>query len=208
MKEVITESDIREAQRQRKESISVKADSIITPAARDAAKKAGIAIVLKSQEADTGAHQKSQSGQVVIGSDHGGFEMKEMLRPFIESLGFQVEDVGTKSDAAVDYPDFAARVAREVAQGTAWRGIIVDAVGVGSAMAANKIPGIRAAVGYNGFAARSCREHNDANILTLGGRLIGSELAKEMVRIFLTTEFAGGRHQPRVDKIMALEQKS
>lgn len=207
MKKVITEHDIREAIRQHKSTVVVSSDSLVTPAARDAAKSFSVRLTEGEPSKPGRTAREKPGGLVVIGSDHGGFQLKSILLPFIESLGYQVEDVGTTSEDAVDYPDFAEKVAGRVAQKTAWRGIMIDAVGVGSAMAANKISTIRAAVGYNIFAARSSREHNDANVLTLGGRMIGSELAKEMVRVFLTTEFGGGRHQPRVDKIMALESK-
>jgi len=207
MKKIITENDVREARQQHQTVLTAHPQALITPSAQDAAKLYGIRIV-KAVTVNPDAENTAAGGSVVIGSDHGGFQLKQILIPFIESLGYPVQDIGTHSEDAVDYPDFAEKVARAVAEKTAWRGIMLDAVGVGSAMAANKIPGIRAAVGYNILSARSSREHNDANLLTLGGRIIGSELAKEMVRAFLTTEFAGGRHQPRVDKIMALERRS
>lgn len=208
MKKVITEKHIREASQQQKLSLEINTQTIVTPAARDAAKSFGIKLIKVGASKNSSTVSKNETRLVVIGSDHGGFQLKEILRPFIESLGYQVKDIGTISEAPVDYPDFAEQVARWVARNSAWRGIMIDAVGVASAMVANKIPGIRAAVGYNIFSAKSSREHNDSNILTLGGRLIGSELAKEMVRVFLTTEFAGGRHQPRVDKIMAIETRA
>ena len=207
MKKLITEKHIQEASQQRKSTLEVNAQTLITPAAKDAAKALGIKLIMEGVRKHQPTVSTHEAGLVVIGSDHGGFQLKEVLRPFIEALGYQVQDIGTASEDPVDYPDFAEQVARWVARKSAWRGIMIDAVGVGSAMVANKIPGIRAAVGYNIFSAKSSREHNDANVLTLGGRLIGSELAKEMVRVFLATEFGGGRHQPRVDKIMAIETK-
>jgi len=117
-----------------------------------------------------------------------------------------VRDLGTDSKAAVDYPDFAAAVARAVAAGEAWRGIVVDAAGIGSAIAANKVPGVRAASCYDSTTARNSREHNDANVLTLGARLLAPETAREIVALWLETPFAGGRHQRRLDKIIALER--
>jgi len=144
-------------------------------------------------------------GVVAIGSDHGGYELKEYLKRFLTDLGYQVQDVGTHSADPVDYPDFARAVAEAVASGGAWRGIIADAAGIGSAMAANKIPGVRAALCYDRATARNSREHNDANVLTLGARLISPEVARELTAVWLQTKFAGGRHQKRVDKIVALE---
>lgn len=144
--------------------------------------------------------------KIAIGSDHGGYELKEKLRPWIEQLGFEVLDLGTHSIEACDYPDFALRVALSVAGGTTDFGIMIDSVGIASSIVCNKVPGIRAAHCYNGLTASSAREHNDANILTLGGKLIGEMLAKEIVRTFLLTEFAGGRHKRRVDKTKAIER--
>ena len=144
--------------------------------------------------------------RVAIGADHGGFPMKEQLKALLAELGYRVQDLGTHSTAAVDYPDFAAAVARAVAGGRAWRGIMVDGAGIGSAMAANKVRGVRAAMCYDVTTAHNAREHNDANLLTLGGTLIGPRLAAEIVRTFLTTEFAGGRHAPRVAKIDRLDE--
>jgi len=143
---------------------------------------------------------------VALGSDHAGFELKQSLKRHLEEWGYDVHDLGTDSPRPVDYPDFAAAVAREVAAEKAWRGIIADAVGIGSAMAANKMPGVRAALCYDQATARSSREHNDANVLTLGARMTSPEVAREIVAVWLGTEFAGGRHQRRVEKISALER--
>ena len=144
--------------------------------------------------------------RVAIGSDHGGFALKEVLvRVLRDELGWDVHDLGTHSTDAVDYPDFAAAVAREVAAGRAARGIVVDAAGIGSSMAANKIPGVRCALAHDDATAINAREHNDANVLALGSRVVNRGLATRLVRLFLTTEFGGGRHARRVLKIMALE---
>ncbi|MBI1798617.1 MAG: ribose 5-phosphate isomerase B [Candidatus Eisenbacteria bacterium] len=145
--------------------------------------------------------------RVAIGSDHGGFELKEALKRFVtEELGFEVRDCGTHSTVAVDYPDFAAAVAREVANGRCARGIIVDAAGIGSAMAANKVPGVRCALCHDDVTATNSREHNDANVMALGARIVNRGLAQRLARLFLQTPFAGGRHERRVQKIMALER--
>ena len=144
--------------------------------------------------------------RVAIGADHGGFALKEVLRRAIaEEMGWQVHDCGTHSEEAVDYPDFAAAVAREVASGRAARGIVVDAAGIGSTMAANKVAGVRCALCHDDATVKNAREHNDANVLALGARVVHRGAAVRLVRLFLTTEFAGGRHERRVKKIMALE---
>ncbi len=151
--------------------------------------------------------KKGTVKKIALGADHGGFPLKEYLARFLEEKGYRVADQGTSSTAAVDYPDFAARVARAVASGDCDRGIMIDSLGMASAMAANKVRGIRAAMCYDLTTARSSREHNDANVLTLGGKSLQPALAAEIVLTWLTTDFAGGRHWPRVNKIMALERQ-
>jgi ribose 5-phosphate isomerase B len=146
-------------------------------------------------------------GTVALGADHGGFALKEQLKEFVGGLGYGVIDCGTHSTEAVDYPDLAYAVARLVGTGEAWRGILVDGAGIGSAMAANKVPGVRAALSYDHATAVNSREHNDANVLTLGAGLIGAALARQIVQTWLATEFAGGRHQKRVDKIVEIEKR-
>jgi ribose 5-phosphate isomerase B len=144
---------------------------------------------------------------VAIGTDHGGLEMKESLKTYLSELGYAVTDCGTNSKDAVDYPDFALAVACEVAGGKAWRGIVIDGAGIGSCMAANKVPGIRAAMAYDYSSAMNSREHNDANVLTLGAGLIGLNQARTIVKTWLSTDFLGGRHTRRVDKIVAIEKQ-
>ncbi|HEY2954734.1 MAG TPA: ribose 5-phosphate isomerase B [Candidatus Eisenbacteria bacterium] len=147
------------------------------------------------------------SRRVAIGSDHGGFALKEVLkRAIAEDLGWIVQDCGTHSTEAVDYPDYAAAVARLVASGRCARGIVVDAAGIGSSMAANKVPGVRCALCHDDATAVNAREHNDANVLALGARVVHRGLATRLVRLFLSTPFGGGRHERRVRKIMALER--
>lgn len=143
---------------------------------------------------------------VAIGADHGGFQLKETLKAFLSENGYSVVDCGTNSTDSVDYPDFARAVAEQVRGGSAWRGIMIDGAGIGSCMAANKVPGIRAAMCYDFATAHNSREHNNANVLTLGAGLIGSSLAKQILSTFLETEFGGGRHARRVDKIMEIEK--
>jgi ribose 5-phosphate isomerase B len=142
---------------------------------------------------------------VAIGGDHGGFALKERLGFKLKEEGFTVIDRGTDSTEAVDYPDIAASVALTVRSGEADVGVIVDGAGIGSAMAANKIPGIRAALCYDVSTARNAREHNHANVLTLGAGLIGDALAWQITQEFLATPFGGGRHARRVDKINDLD---
>ena len=144
---------------------------------------------------------------VALGADHGGYELKEMLKSEITTLGFDISDLGTNSKDAVDYPDFAHAVAQAVSAGKAWRGIMIDGAGIGSCIVANKVSGVRAGMAYDYSSAVNSREHNDTNVLTLGAGLIGVNLAKQIVKTWLTTEFAGGRHTSRVDKIKSVEKK-
>ena len=144
---------------------------------------------------------------VAIGADHGGFDLKENLRAYITELGFDVRDMGTYNKNPVDYPEFAHAVAKLVSTGKAWRGIVIDGAGIGSCMVANKVPGVRAGMAYDISSATNSREHNDANVLTLGAGLIGVNLARQIVKTWLATEFGGGRHAPRVDKITAVEKQ-
>jgi len=145
--------------------------------------------------------------KVAIGADHGGFLMKENLKTYLIEKGYTVVDCGTNGTDSVDYPDFARAVAEKVANGEAWRGIMIDGAGIGSCMAANKVQGIRAAMCYDYATAHNAREHNNANLLTLGAGLIGPNLAQQIVLTFLETEFGGGRHARRVDKIMQIEKE-
>jgi len=155
-------------------------------------------------QAQTKAHEFRT---VAIGADHGGFEMKEALKKFLTEKGYLVHDCGTSDNNSVDYPDFAQAVAEMVSKGQAWRGVMIDGAGIGSCMAANKVPGVRAALCYDYATAVNSREHNDANLLTLGAGLIGLNQAKLIVETWLKQEFGGGRHARRVDKIVALEKK-
>lgn len=143
---------------------------------------------------------------VAIGTDHGGVDLKGILKADLFEQGYEVIDCGTNTKDAVDYPDIALSVASLVAEGKAWRGVIIDGAGIGSCMSANKVPGVRAAMCYDYATAVNSREHNDANVLTLGAGLIGVNLAKQILKTWLSTEFGGGRHAKRVDKIIAIEK--
>ena len=143
--------------------------------------------------------------KIVVGADHAGFRLKEHLIGFLEARGHQVDDRGAFSEDSVDYPDFAAPVAAAVAAGEAERGILVCGTGIGVAIAANKVGGVRAATCNDLFTAAMARRHNDANVLTLGARVVGEGVAEGIVESFLDAEYEGGRHQRRLDKIHALE---
>jgi ribose 5-phosphate isomerase B len=152
--------------------------------------------------------EKSQPEKVVvIGSDHGGYDLKEILKTDLNEMGFKTRDVGTNNKEAVDYPDFAHEVARLVSSGEAWRGIMIDGAGIGSCIVANKVPGVRAGMSYDYSSALNSREHNDTNVLTLGAGLIGTTLAKMIVKTWLNTEFGGQRHARRVEKITSVERQ-
>ena len=156
----------------------------------------------------TGSQSEDNAKVVAIGTDHGGVDLKEILKKELVEKGYKVIDVGTHTKDSVDYPDIAFAVAELVAEGKAWRGVIIDGAGIGSCMAANKVPGVRAALCYDYATAVNSREHNDANVLTLGAGLIGTNLAKQILNTWLATEFGGGRHARRVDKITAIMDRS
>ncbi len=177
-------------------------DAIVTDVAREWIEKRKIRIVDRAA-----APSRPEPVQLAIGSDHAGFEMKEMVASYLREIGASFFDCGTHSKDAVDYPDFAHQVALLVALGHARKGIVVDGAGIGSAMAANKVPGVRAAACSEEAQARNAREHNDANVLTLGSRLIPLENVRKVVAVFLTTDLTEPRHRARVLKIEAIEKK-
>jgi ribose 5-phosphate isomerase B len=144
---------------------------------------------------------------IAIGADHGGWELKNRIGAVLAEAGFEIRDCGTNGPEAVDYPDIAHAVARLVADGSCRWGIVLDGAGIGSAMAANKVPGVRAANCHDLSSARNSREHNHANVLTLGARFVGEGLAIEIVRAWLGTDWAPGRHAARVDKITDIERR-
>jgi ribose 5-phosphate isomerase B len=183
-------------------TLHLPAGALVTPLAHSMALMRHIKLVPASESRTLSA----EVGMVAIGADHGGFPMKEMLKAELQA-NYTVIDCGTDSSASVDYPDFALAVAQLVSSGRAWRGIMIDGAGIGSCMVANKVPGVRAALCYDNATAVNSREHNDANYLTLGAGLIGNALAKQIVETWLKTDFGGGRHAKRVDKIMAVEKQ-
>ncbi|MDF2521320.1 MAG: sugar-phosphate isomerase, RpiB/LacA/LacB family [Clostridia bacterium] len=149
--------------------------------------------------------ERREKMKLAIGSDHGGFALKSEILKHIQGQGYDVKDFGCYSTDSVDYPDVGSAVAEAVAKGEYDRGIIICGTGIGISIAANKVPGIRAALCGDCFSAKASREHNNANILAMGERVIGVELAKMIADIWLTTEFSGGRHSRRVDKIGDIE---
>jgi len=187
--------------------IVVPRGAIVTPLARDEAEKQGITIRFEDPKAASAEAGDPTGARVIaLGADHGGFELKEQLKSYLEQWGYGVLDLGTFTREAVDYPDFAEAVANAVVRGDAWLGVVIDTAGIGSSIAANKVPGARAALCYDRITARNSREHNDANILSLGARLISGETAREILAAWLATPFAGGRHERRVNKIRAIEK--
>ena len=216
MKKLISEQTIIDAAKRGEKFLLVGEGSIVTGAARDRARQLGIKIQKKNEENPSTiksagavtAEPRRLGETLALGSDHGGFPLKELLKPFLESLGYTIVDVGTYSGDACDYPDYAYGVARTVSLGHASKGIMIDAVGIASAIVANKVRGIRAACCTDEFSARSSREHNDSNVLTLGGKTLGTELAKSIVKVWLETNFGGGRHLKRVEKITEIEKRS
>jgi ribose 5-phosphate isomerase B len=145
--------------------------------------------------------------KIVIGSDHAGFELKEELRTYLREQNVEVEDLGVPSEAPADYPDIGAAVAEKVARGEFPRGILICGSGIGMSIVANRFAGVRAALCHDLYTARMSREHNDANVLVLGGRLTGKGLAREILKVWLESTFQGGNHQRRLGKIQSLEKK-
>ena len=199
MKQVIIAADVPASG-----ELKIAAGTIVTPSARDLARDRGVKIVeVPEDQIDRSAPPEKI---IAIGSDHGGFALKRKLKPIFEELGLHIKDVGVHDETPVDYPDIAREVAEIVARGEALRGVIIDGAGIGSSIVANKFPGIRAALCYDKASARNSREHNDSNVLTLGGRLLTTTQAEDVLRVWLTTLFAGGRHAARVQKITEIEK--
>jgi ribose 5-phosphate isomerase B len=214
MKPLITAADLERVPQNGE--VAITDGTLITPLAREEAERRGITfrITFARENEPTSSAASGESSQekstrvVAIGADHGGFELKQQLKNHLRDWGYQVLDVGTDGADPVDYPDIAEAVGNAVADGKAWLGIVLDSAGIGSSIAANKVPGVRAALCYDRVTARNSREHNDANVLTLGAKLIAPEAAREIVALWLSTPFAGGRHQRRVDKIRSIEERS
>jgi ribose 5-phosphate isomerase B len=179
-----------------------------TPAARDEAWRRRIELI-EGHTAAVGQRAKTpgRALRIAVASDHGGFAMKGRVLEWIDELGHTAFDLGCKDERAVDYPDFAHAVAEAVTHGRCDLGVVVDGAGIGSAMAANKVPGVRAALCYDEQTARNAREHNYANVLTLGGRMQTEERLEAIVRAFISTPEGAARHGRRVDKITGIERR-
>ena len=197
-KQVITEMDIRSAAAG--DILRIDEDAMLTPLVADVARERGIKIERVRRRS------AARKMKIALGADHGGYEMKEDLKRAIADLGHDYQDFGTNSTEAVDYPDFAHLVARAVARGNCDVGIVVDGAGIGSCMTANKVPGVRAAMCYDEASAKNSREHNGANVLTLGAKL-PMDLVRKIVGVWLTTELTEDRHRRRVEKINAIERE-
>jgi ribose 5-phosphate isomerase B len=148
----------------------------------------------------------SPKPRIALGADHAGFRVKEVIKKYLEGAGYAIDDVGTWSEESVDYPDFGRAVAERVASGKNPLGVVLCATGIGVSITANKVEGIYAALAHDSFTARRAREHNNANVLALGGRVVGDDEAIAIVQEFLSAQFAGGRHQRRIDKIKEMDQ--
>jgi ribose 5-phosphate isomerase B len=209
MKKLITEDDVRKILKKGRNVIIICKDTLVTPLALDMIGSNRMTIVEKEPSANNHSFVDQNTSQInrriSIGSDHTGFKMKNILIKYLGERGFQLNDEGTFDEKSCDYPDFAKAVALKIATGNADAGIILDATGIPSSITANKIKGIRAATCYNSFSAKSAREHNDANVLVLGAKSLGEETIKTIVEVWFSTNFAGGRHQRRLDKITSIE---
>ena len=211
MKKLIKEEDVKKAAKEGRK-IVVDKNIILTPGARDLGKTLDIFIDPREKAAYV-SPQLSQKvrrwplTKIAMGADHGGFHMKEELKTFLRTKEYVITDLGATNSNASDYTDFAFKVAKAVAEGKADCGIIIDCVGIGSAIAANKVPGILAAKCNNAAEAKSAREHNYANILTLGSKIIGITNAQDIVAAFLNTKGGEERHQKRIAKILNYENK-
>lgn len=202
-RELITDADIERARRAGG-ILRVAGEYVLTPGAQDRMLKLGVKIEFARPGQDLA--QAREKMTVAVAADHGGFDLKEELKRHVEKLGYLVLDFGTGSRDAVDYPDFAHAAAVAVSEGTADRAVVVDGAGIGSSMVANKVPGVRAAKCDSLYDVENSRRHNDANVLTLAGRLEKS-LARDMVKAWLEAPFEGGRHARRVDKIKDIERR-
>jgi ribose 5-phosphate isomerase B len=198
-KAVITEMDVRNATSG--DTLRIDDNARLTPLAEDIVRERGIQ--LERAKRRIAARRR----RIALGADHGGFEMKEELKRVLADLGHEYQDFGCHSTEAVDYPDYAHIVARAVAKGVCDLGIMIDGAGIGSCMVANKVPGVRAAMCYDEASAKNSREHNGANVLTLGGKMIANETMKKIVEAWLATDLTEDRHRRRVAKIDAVGEE-
>lgn len=196
---LITEGDIRAAGAG--STLWINPRALVTPLAADLARERHITL---ERIAGPAVYDRRSARKIAIGADHGGFEMKEALKKVLDEFGYKYQDFGTNSISPVDYPDIAQAVALAVALKSCDLGIMIDGAGIGSCMVANKVPGIRAAMCYDETSSRNSREHNGANVLTLGGKMISNEMMRQIVRVWLATDLTEERHRRRVAKIDAV----
>jgi len=208
MKNVITEALILTLVKQRRKTLVVNKTDIITPLALDAIKDNGISVEPKKSATEQPKISESVKDwkTIAIGGDHTGLAIKSIVTDILVKKGYDVIDCGTYTPESCDYPDFAIEVGKKIALKEVDSGILIDASGIPSGITANKFPGIRAATCYNEFSAKSARLHNNANIIALGAKTLGEETIKSIIEVWLNTEFEGGRHQRRLDKISQLEK--
>ncbi len=210
MKKLITEEIILNLYKSGRTVLKVSGNEIFTPSALDKIRELNISLEKESKQtkSEITANKSGESStikKIGIGSDHTGFTVKKEIIGFLSEKGFEVIDYGTYDEQSCDYPDFALTVAKNVVLNEVDAGIIFDATGIPSAITANKLPGIRAATCYNEFSAKSSREHNNSNVLVLGAKTLGMETIKSILDVWLKTDFLGGRHQRRLDKIRTIE---
>lgn len=212
MKKVITEHDILALEKQGIKVVIKTKETIITPLALDRIHFSKFSIIEKEishteKLYDSNSNSSILNKKIIIGSDHTGFRLKNILLKYLTEKGYIIKDAGTFDEISCDYPDYAKKVARDVALNESDFGILIDATGIPSAITANKVKGIRAATCYSIFTARSSRAHNNANVLVVGSKALGDESIKLIVDEWLITDFEGGRHQKRLDKISELENE-
>jgi len=207
-KKLVTEKEIIEFAKGGGRYFALAKNMVITPLAADRIKT--LNIILTTEEEIKSKQEKNTVPfkKIAIGGDHTGFKVKQSLIKFLKEKGMEVNDIGTYNEEPADYPVFAAKAAKLVQKGEADGAILIDATGIPSAITANKFKGIRAVTCYNEFSARSAREHNNANILVVGGVTLGEGTIKGIIEIFLTTAFAGGRHQKRLEIITQIESEN
>ncbi len=210
MKKLITEEIILNLYKSGKTVLFVTGNEIFTPSALDKIRELNFTL----EKENSGRNENAKKSELTrsreikkigIGSDHTGFTVKKEIINFLSESGYEVTDYGTYDEKSCDYPDFALTVAKNVVLNEVDAGIILDATGIPSAITANKLPGVRAATCYNEFSAKSSREHNNANVLVLGAKTLGIETIKSILHVWLNTDFLGGRHQRRLDKIRTIE---
>ena len=206
MKKLIIEQFVIDSIKSGSSTIEICENCLITPLAMDRIKSSGLKIIRKNISEYIPGDTIINKNKIAIGGDHTGFEIKEILKKYLSDKNFIIEDLGTNSKESCDYPDYAIAVAKKVGMKEVCFGILIDATGIPSAITANKFPGIRAATCYNEFSTKSSREHNNANIIVLGAKTLGEETIKSIIDTWIKTDFAGGRHQRRLDKIVDVEK--